>query len=136
MSDLERVRAYFSGDRFAAMTGVEIESVSDGEAVCSFIIEDVHRNANNSVMGGALFTLADLTFAAAANVDFICGTGKRTVSLSCQITYIRPATSGRVRAHAYPIHAGNSTCCYQVDISGEDGKRLAFVTCNGYRLDR
>ncbi len=100
MSDLEQVRAYFSGDRFAMMAGVEIESVSGGEAVCSFEIKDVHRNANNSVMGGALFTLADLTFAAAANVDFICGTGKRTVSLSCQITYIRPATSGRVRAHA------------------------------------
>ena len=44
---------------------VEIEEVDDGYAKCSLEIQPHHLNAANTVMGGAIFTLADFAFAVA-----------------------------------------------------------------------
>ena len=64
---IDKARAYFEGDRFALENGVTIDELSPAGAVCSFEITARHRNAEGGVMGGAIFTLIDLAFAAAAN---------------------------------------------------------------------
>lgn len=69
MDLLTKVREQFKKDRFATeATGITIEAVDENYAKCQLIVEEKHMNAAGSVMGGALFTLADFTFAVAANV--------------------------------------------------------------------
>ena len=67
IASIDEARAYFEGDRFAVNAGISIDEVAPGYAVCHFDITPDHRNAENGVMGGAIFTLVDLAFAAAAN---------------------------------------------------------------------
>ena len=79
MMDLTRkAQQVFSQDLYAMeVTGVKIERVEyleeegkgKGSALCSVDLKAEHRNAVGGVMGGVLFTLADLAFAAAANSE-------------------------------------------------------------------
>ena len=68
MYDLEYLREFFKDDIFATkMLGAKIEEARDDYAKCSFKIDSNHMNAKGIVMGGAIFTLADFTFAVATN---------------------------------------------------------------------
>ena len=62
---LEQVQKVFANDRFATENGVVIDEVDDGYAKCSLEIQPHHLNAANTVLGGAIFTLADFAFAVA-----------------------------------------------------------------------
>ena len=67
MTDLQKEREYFSGDRYATENGAVIEEISETYAVCSLSLEQRHTNVPGNVMGGAVFMLADFAFAAASN---------------------------------------------------------------------
>ena len=82
--NLEEARKFFAADAFAVnRAGAVIDEVGDGFARCSMEYGKEHLNAAGSVMGGAIFTLADFAFAVAAN----CG-GRMTVSLTSQISFM------------------------------------------------
>ena len=75
----EEVRVFFANDHFANdCAGIDILEVSEGYAKTRLVVKDKHKNANNVVMGGCVYTLADYTFALAAN----CG-DQRSMTLSC-----------------------------------------------------
>ena len=66
-SNVDEAREYFKGDKFAGMAGVVIDAIAEEEVTCSMVLSDVHKNANGGIMGGAIFTLADLAFAVLSN---------------------------------------------------------------------
>ena len=82
-------------DRFAACAGVELLEISPGYAKARMEVTENHLNAGGVCQGGALFTLADLAFAAVAN-----SREKLTLSLNAHITFLRPARKGYVYAEA------------------------------------
>lgn len=127
--NIEEIRQNFMMDRFATENGAYIEEVSNGYAKCSLKIESRHLNSINSVMGGAIFTLADFAFAVATN-----HTSVNCVSLSCQITYLSPTKGDTLIAEATLIKDGHSTCYYQVLVSDNLGKNVAHVTVNGFHI--
>ena len=132
MDDLNAVRERFKADRFATQAlGAEIEDIGDGYARCSFTVGGVHENARGAVMGGALFTLADFTFAVAANQD-----GRTVVSLTNQITFLSPAKGRRITAEARCVKQGRTACYYQVSVFDELGTKIAEVTVNGFVVGR
>lgn len=62
----EEARERFANDIFATQTtGIHIEKAEELYAKCTLSIEPRHLNANHTVMGGAIFTLADFTVAVA-----------------------------------------------------------------------
>ena len=71
-------------DRFAAATGVELTEVGEGFAKAVMTVEERHLNGANVCQGGAIYTLADLAFAAAVNSH-----GLMTVGTNNGITYLR-----------------------------------------------
>ena len=64
---LEQIQKVFANDRFATDNGAVIEQVDEGYAKCWLEIQPHHLNAAGTVMGGAIFTLADFAFAVASN---------------------------------------------------------------------
>ncbi|WP_130861160.1 PaaI family thioesterase [Bacilliculturomica massiliensis] len=125
--DLEKLRAFFTADRFAMDAGITLDEAEPGRAVCSMIIQPRHLNAGNTVQGGAIFTLADFAFAAAANAG-----QPLTVSLSNQVTFLKPAKGGRLIAEAVCISGGKRTCFYRVTVTDDLGTNVAEMTVNGY----
>ena len=78
------LKEMLSADRFAAETGVELLEISPGYAKARMKVTEKHLNAGGVCQGGALFTLADLAFAAVAN-----SRGRLTLSLNANITFLR-----------------------------------------------
>lgn len=131
---LAKARDFFGQDRFAAAAGIQIDAIAGDDARCHLQIGDRHLNSAGTVMGGALFTLADFTFAVGANAAFLRGDGQRTVAADCHIQYLSAARRGRLTAHAVALKSGRKLCFYRVDITDEQGARIASAHCTGCRV--
>lgn len=127
MADIEKVKAFFKDDKFAADMGIEILQADPEESICAFSVTPAHFNANGTVQGGAIFTLADFAFAVAAN----CG-DSRTVSGAANITFVKPGMGERLYAKAKKVSAGKRTCLYSVRVTNEADVLIAHITVNGF----
>lgn len=131
MSALEEIRRRFQNDHFATeAAGAVIDLAEPGRAVCSMALETRHMNENNVPMGGAVFTLADIACAVAANGY----SEKKTVTQHASITFLAPAKGKRLIAEASCLKSGRTTALYQVDVRDELGTYVAHATLNGYVL--
>ncbi len=79
---------FFKNDIFATKAGIVLLEVRKGYSKAKLDIKPEHLNAGARTQGGAIFTLADLALAAAANSH-----GTLAFSLSSTITFVR--ASGR-----------------------------------------
>ena len=127
--NLEDARAYFSNDRFAAENGITLDALSDDGAECSFAITPLHRNAEGGVMGGAIFTLIDLAFAAAANQRH-----RPTVAQQVSMNFLSGARGSRLTARAACRKDGRTTCVYTVDVTDDTGRDIAQAVVTGFKI--
>ena len=130
MPTMEEVTKRFHEDRFAAQAGVEIREAEPGRALCAMPLRPCHMNANNTPMGGAIFTLADFAYAVASN-GF---TDKIIVSQQVAITFLAPARGTELLAEAKCLKSGRTTCLYEVDVRDELGTYVAHATVNGFTV--
>ena len=132
MTDLEKAREFFGKDTYAIVTsGIQIEQVGEHYSKCSMKLTDIHRNAYGGVMGGAIFTLADFTFAVASNFN-----APQTVSVTSQINFVGMAKGTQLISEAHLIKDGRTTCFYDISINDELGTKVAFVTFTGMKLTK
>lgn len=118
---MDILREYFNRDEFAKLCGMEVVSMSPGHSICRMKIGPQHFNGYGSVQGGAIFTLADLAFAAASNAH-----GRVAVGINVNITYMKAAKSGTLQAEARELSANPKLATYTVDIT-DDNKNLIAV---------
>lgn len=119
---------FFKNDRFASMAGVELMEISEGYAKARMLITPEHLNGGGVCQGGALFTLADLAFAAAVNSHLVL-----TFSTTSNITIFRSVTEGYVFAEANEIVNHPRLPYAEVKITDEGGRLIAVFTSSGYR---
>lgn len=132
MRSLEEIREGFSGDRFATnQAKIQIVEVDPDHAICEMPITENHLNARNTVMGGAIFTLADFTAAVTANAY---AENNTTITLHADITYLSPAKGKKLIAEGKCIKSGKSTTLHTVSICDDLGTLVAHVDVNGYVL--
>lgn len=112
---------FFKKDLFAENAGVVLLEVREGYSKAKLEIKPEHLNAGARTQGGAIFTLADLALAAAANSH-----GTLAFSLSSSITFLRASGPGdTLYAEARERYIGRSTGCYQIDITNQNGDLIA-----------
>lgn len=132
MRTLEEIRRAFAADRFAAEAAeITIETADCGHAVCRMPILPKHLNARGTVMGGAIFTLADFAAAVAANAH---AEDTNTITLHGDITYLNAAKGKLLLAVADVVKQGRSVALYDVIIRDELGMLVAKASMNGYVL--
>ncbi|MBO4718012.1 MAG: PaaI family thioesterase [Spirochaetales bacterium] len=124
--DLQATREFFIDDRYAVHSGIVIDEVGEGYARCSMEIKDYHRNARGVVMGGAIFTLADLCYGAACD--------GQACSMTSEINYLHAANGNKLIAEAHLIKDGRTTVFYEIRVTDESGLLIAFVTMTGCRI--
>lgn len=123
------LKDFFKGDRFAALAGVELLEVGEGHARARMLVTHDHLNGGGWCQGGALFTLADLAFAAAVNSHL-----QLTVSTSSNITYFKSVGEGTmVFADAQETVNHHRMPYAEVRITDEQGDLIALFTSSGYR---
>ncbi len=133
MSKLEEAREMFSKDLYASkLSGITVEEVGENYAKCAMKLTDDHKNAYGGIMGGAIYTLADLAFAVASNFDRPAS----TVSLVGQATFLSMTRGSILFAEADLIKDGKTNCFYNVRVYDDLGRDIAVVSFTGAHLTR
>ncbi len=122
-------KEFFNNSHFSTTIGIELLEVEEGHAKACLHVTEVHLNAGRRTQGGALFTLADLAMAAAANAA-----GRLTLTLSSHINFLRSSGVGdTLMAEARERYVGRTTGCYQVDITNQHGELIATFESSVFR---
>jgi len=133
--DLEHIRNHFKKDRFATGIGIEIDSVTEDRVVCSLILNDTHKNSIDNVQGGAIFTLADLTFAVHCNLEWVCGEDVGvTVGQSCNISFLKSTRGSKLFAESACLSKGRSVSVYRICVKDDLGVSIAEMTANSFTI--
>ena len=129
---LDRARAFFAKDRFAAGSGMIIEDAAPGHALVSLTLTDRHRNAVGGVMGGVLLTMAD--FACAVASHFGPGAGQH-VSADAHVSFLNPCRGQTLLCEATRLKGGKKLSWYEVLIRDEGDTLIARAAFTMYRVD-
>jgi acyl-CoA thioesterase len=120
-SECERIAAFFEGDQFARANGIRVVELRPGFARTEMTVESRHLNSVGILQGGALFTLADLAFAAASNSHGV-------VAVACQadVTWFKAVQSGKLTATAEEIARTHKLSTCLIRVTDEHGELVAL----------
>jgi acyl-CoA thioesterase len=122
----ERIAALLARDTYVTTMAVRLVSVSPGRAELAMEVAPALANVHGACHGGALFTLADLAFGAAAIY------GGPVLTTGADFNFVRTAPLGAiVRASASELSRTAKTGLFQVTLSEEATDVLAIGTFRG-----
>lgn len=128
--DLHEARDFFSNDIYATkQTDIKIIEIAQNFSKCELVISKIHMNADNKVMGGVFYTLADFAFAVATDAK-----NTKTVTTSSTISYLSPAKGKKLIAECRMIKEGKNLCTYETLIQDDSGTKVALIVSNGMHL--
>jgi acyl-CoA thioesterase len=126
---MDRIRDFFKRDKFAELAGIELLDVSPGRAKAKMTVGPQHLNGVDIVHGGAVFTLADLVFAAASNSH-----GTVAVAINASISFIKASYAGATLfAEGREIACNPKLATYSIDVTNEAGDIIAVFQGMVYR---
>ena len=125
-----------SGDRIqlryptAISQLLQIRIVEVGVASATLEIDAdtaIHGNQQGTVHGGLICELADAALGTAHST--LMQEGESFTSIDLKASFLRPVWKSTLRARAWATHRGRTISHYQCNISRDDGKLAATVTC-------
>ena len=122
---------FLQGDKFALLAGVELMETGNGYAKARMEIQPEHLNSGGVCEGGAIFTLADLAFAAAINSH-----ARLTFSINSTINFFKSQSEGYLYAEAHEVFNHTRLANCEIRITNEAGELIATFNGTGYRKDR
>ena len=127
---MDFIKEFFKRDKFAEHCGITLLEVSKGYAKAKMEITASHINGVGTVQGGAIFTLADLVFAAASNSH-----GTVAVAINVSISFVKAAKTGTLFAEAKELSINPKIATYVVDVTNEKGDKVAIFNGMVYRKE-
>lgn len=119
---------FFKKDKFAEFCGIELIEASIGSAKTKMAILPQHLNGLGIVHGGAIFTLADFTFAAASNSH-----GTVAVAINASVSYMKATSKGTLYAEAKEISVNPKIGSYTIRVTDDSGELIAIFQGMVYR---
>src|SRR5512137_2865818 len=117
MDDLKR---FVEQDAFARHLGIELIEYGDGRATARLTVAPQHLNSAGTLHGGAIFSLADAAFSAAANSH-----GMLALSIDASISYFQALRSGTLTAEAREVARNPKLATYLIDVKDGSGALIA-----------
>jgi acyl-CoA thioesterase len=124
----EELKTFFSRDLFAVFVGIELLEAGNGRAVARLKLREHHRNGLGMIQGGAIFTLADLAFAAAVN-----SRGRVAVAIHASISFLKAAQGETLIAEAEEVSCGSKLAAYTIRVTEPSGELIALFEGMAYR---
>ena len=119
-----RVQEMLGSDPYALSLGIELVSVTDDEIVVGLTVLPHHVNFLGVGHGGLVFSLADCAFSLASN-----NAGDRAVAIDTHLVLTAAAKPGDpLQASVVETSRGRTLGTYRVDVSREDGRKVALFT--------
>jgi len=129
---MEKIKSFFDNKvDFSKNVGVNLIEVKYGYAKAELKVTNFHLNQAGVVHGGAIFTLADTTFAVASN-----SFGKVSLAINTSISFMHASRLGdTLIAEAKLVDESNRLGTYEVVITNGD-KKIAFFTGTVYKTSK
>lgn len=128
---MEKTLEFFrQNDHFARHCGIELLEAKPGWSRAKMEIQSFHLNGAKTVHGGAIFSLADFTFAVAANSQ-----GKLALAISTNTSFVKAAYSGTLYAEAKELSLNSKLGTYQVTISDDKKQLIAQFHGTAFRKE-
>jgi len=121
---------FLERDAFAKYLGIRLVEAAPGYARTAMDLTDNLKNGAGIAHGGAIFTLADLAFAIAANSH-----GRLSLAVSAAISYVKAGMGQTLYAEAREISLGGKMATYAIAISNDAGEAVAAFQGTVYRKD-
>lgn len=125
---MDKVKEFNDKDVFAKHCGVEILEIGEGLSRGRLVLKPHHFNGVGIIHGGAIFTLADVVFAAASNSH-----GHVAVAINVNISYLKATETGTLFADAVENNARGRIGSYTITITDETGQTVAIFEGLVYR---
>jgi len=126
--DLELFRTYFNRvDGFAIHNGIRVANMRPGYSEVEIDIKPENLNFMGTIHGAILFGLVDIAAGSA-----LASYGTHCVTLSSNISYIAPATTGKATAISTEVSRTRRTATYDIVVKSEDGKVLSKAMTTMY----
>ncbi|SHJ45581.1 acyl-CoA thioesterase [Malonomonas rubra DSM 5091] len=117
-------------DQFAKHCGIELLDGRPGWAKAKMEIKPIHLNGAKTVHGGAIFTLADFTFAVASNSH-----GQLALAINTSMSFVKAAYDGVLFAEAKELSLNRKLGTYEVRISDEEDRLIAQFQGTAFRKE-
>ena len=121
---------FLERDAFARLLGIRLVEAAPGYAKTAMELTDNLKNGAGIAHGGAVFTLADLAFAIAANSH-----GRLCLAVSAAISYVKPGLGQTLFAEAREVSLGGRMATYAITISNDAGETVAALQGTVYRKE-
>ncbi len=120
--------AMWANDLAVQALGMRVSVPGPGRAEAILDVRENMVNGHNLCHGGYIFTLADTAFAYACN-----SYNRLAVAASAAIEFVRPGRLGdTLTATAVEAHRGGRTGVYDIDVTNQDGERVAIFRGRSY----
>ena len=125
---MEALKDWFKNDHFAARSNIELLTLAPGQSRAKMTVQPHHWNSVGTVMGGAIFTLADFAFAAASNSH-----GTVAVAINANISFLKATKTGTLWADAREVSKSFKLASYIVEVKDDQGELVALFQGMVYR---
>jgi 1,4-dihydroxy-2-naphthoyl-CoA hydrolase len=110
---------------FDELYGLEFLEVSPDEVRARVVVEEHHKQPMGLVHGGVYAAIAETT-ASVGTWLAVKDDGMAAMGMNNNTTFLRPITEGTVHAVATPLHRGRTTWVWDVEITNDEGKKVAL----------
>ncbi|HPJ30171.1 MAG TPA: hotdog fold thioesterase [Methanothrix sp.] len=125
----EAIKRRVEEEPYSRNLGIRLVDLGTGWAVTEMEVSDEEEDIFGKAHGGAIFSLVDEAFGAAAN-----SSGTVAVALNVNITYVNPASPGEtLRATAVEVDRSKTASTCEIRVLGEGGRLIAVAQATGYR---
>jgi len=122
-------KARLEKDALARHLGIELVKMEPGYASALMKVTPELLNGEGYTHGGAIFTLADLVFAAASNAH-----GPVALGLNVNINFLKATKEGAIlTATAHEDNLSKRTGLYRLEVKDENGELVAIAEGLVYR---
>ena len=119
---MTRLREAFGNIPYARLLGIQFEHAARGAASLSMDARPELERFGGIIHGGALASLVDT--ASAFAVLSTLAAEEQTVTVDLTLHYLRPATEGKLTAHAHVLRAGRRLATVSIEVKSESGALL------------
>ncbi|PYS89506.1 MAG: thioesterase [Acidobacteria bacterium] len=121
--ELARLRAAFARVAYARLLGLELVEVARGTALLALMVRPDLTRMEGIMHGGALASLMDT--ASAFAVLSLLAPAEATITVDLTLHFLRPVSSGRVKARARVLRAGRSLVTVAIEATNEADELVA-----------
>ncbi|HEX8146350.1 MAG TPA: PaaI family thioesterase [Pyrinomonadaceae bacterium] len=124
--ELARLRETFARVPYVGLLGFEFVRAERGAATFALDVREELTRMGGILHGGAVVSLLDT--AAAFAVHTVIEPDARTVTVDLTVHFLRPASDGRIEAHARVLRRGRRVCILAVEARDAGAEIIATST--------